>query len=122
MKWPLAIQQFQNYLRLERGLSVNTIDAYSRDIKKLALWTSGSNQTCITVNKQQIRVFIQALAKEGKSARTQARMRSAMCTFFFFLKEEELREDSPVEGLSAPQLDKKLPIYLSIEEINFGQN
>jgi integrase/recombinase XerD len=57
------------------------------------------------------------LASEGKSARTQARMRSALRIFYIFLKEEELRQDSPIEGLASPQIGRKLPIYLSIDEM-----
>lgn len=117
MKWTLAIKQFENYLRLERGLSSNTIEAYSRDIGKLALWAEPLDDSCLTIDKDTIRSFIQGLASEGKSARTQARMRSALRTFYIFLKEEELREDSPIEGLASPQIGRKLPIYLSIDEM-----
>ena len=118
MKWPLAIKQFGNYLRLERGLSSNTIDAYGRDIAKLALWAGPLDESCITIDKETIRSFIQNLASEGKSPRTQARIRSTLRTFYGFLKEEELREDSPVEGLASPQIGRKLPTYLSIHEID----
>ena len=118
MKWPLAIEQFQNYLRLERGLSSNTLDAYSRDLKKFSIYSQDLDRTCLTVDKDLIRSFIQTLSKEGKSSRTQARMRSSLRTFFIFLKEEELIDISPIEGIATPQLEKKLPIYLSIQEMN----
>ena len=118
MKWSLAIEQFQNYLRLERGLSPNTLDAYSRDLKNFSIYSQGLNETCLTVDKDLIRSFIQTLSKEGKSSRTQARMRSSLRTFFIFLKEEELIDISPIEGIATPQLERKLPIYLSIQEMN----
>ena len=118
MKWPLAIEQFQNYLRLERGLSSNTLDAYSRDLKKFSIYSHDLDRTCLTVDKDLIRSFIQTLSKEGKSSRTQARMRSSLRTFFIFLKEEELIDISPIEGIATPQLERKLPIYLSIPEMN----
>ena len=118
MKWPLAIEQFQNYLRLERGLSSNTLDAYFRDLKKFSIYSQDLDRTCLTVDKDLIRSFIQTLSKEGKSSRTQARMRSSLRTFFIFLKEEELIDISPIEGIATPQLEKKLPIYLSIQEMN----
>ena len=118
MKWPLAIEQFQNYLRLERGLSSNTLDAYSRDLKKFSIYSQDLDRTCLTVDKDLIRSFIQTLSKEGKSSRTQARMRSSLRTFFIFLKEEELIDISPIEGIATPQLERKLPIYLSIPEMN----
>ena len=118
MKWSLAIEQFQNYLRLERGLSPNTLDAYSRDLKNFSIYSQGLNETCLTVDKDLIRSFIQTLSKEGKSSRTQARMRSSLRTFFIFLKEEELIDISPIEGIATPQLERKLPIYLSIPEMN----
>lgn len=118
MKWPLAIEQFQNYLRLERGLSPNTLDAYSRDLKNFSIYSQDLDKTCLTVDKDLIRSFIQTLSKEGKSSRTQARMRSSLRTFFIFLKEEELIDISPIEGIATPQLERKLPIYLSIPEMN----
>ena len=118
MKWSLAIEQFQNYLRLERGLSPNTLDAYSRDLKNFSIYSQGLNETCLTVDKDLIRSFIQTLSKEGKSSRTQARMRSSLRTFFIFLKEEELIDISPIEGIATPQLERKLLIYLSIQEMN----
>ena len=118
MKWPLAIEQFQNYLRLERGLSRNTLDAYSRDLKNFSICSQDLDKTCLTVDKDLIRSFIQTLSKEGKSSRTQARMRSSLRTFFIFLKEEELIDISPIEGIATPQLERKLPIYLSIQEMN----
>lgn len=118
MKWSLAIEQFQNYLRLERGLSPNTLDAYSRDLKNFSIYSQDLNETCLTVDKDLIRSFIQTLSKEGKSSRTQARMRSSLRTFFIFLKEEELIDISPIEGIATPQLERKLPIYLSIQEMN----
>jgi integrase/recombinase XerD len=118
MKWPLAIEQFQNYLRLERGLSPNTLDAYSRDLKNFSIYSQDLDTTCLTVDKDLIRSFIQTLSKEGKSSRTQARMRSSLRTFFIFLKEEELIDISPIEGIATPQLERKLPIYLSIPEMN----
>mgnify|MGYP001180047733 CR=1 FL=1 len=118
MKWPLAIQQFQNYLRLERGLSSNTIEAYTRDLKNFSIYSENVNETCLTVDKDFLRSFIQTLSKEGKSSRTQARMRSSLRTFFIFLKVEELIDISPVDGIASPQLERKLPIYLSISEMN----
>ena len=118
MKWPLAIEQFQNYLRLERGLSSNTLDAYSRDLNNFSIYSQDLDRTCLTVDKDLIRSFIQTLSKEGKSSRTQARMRSSLRTFFIFLKEEELIDISPIEGIATPQLERKLPIYLSIPEMN----
>ena len=118
MDWPLALKQFVQYLRLERGRSLNTLKAYQTDIEQLQKWAMEQSLRPVSIAQEELRHFLQSQAKAGKSARTQARMRSSLRMFFTFLQEEEVRKDQPMEGIEAPQLGRKLPVYLTIDEVD----
>ncbi|MDG1253454.1 MAG: site-specific tyrosine recombinase XerD [Schleiferiaceae bacterium] len=118
MNWDLAMQQFMNYLRLERGLSANTLKAYQNDLKQLASWSLESDVRPQQLETEALRTFLRMQATKGKTARSQARMRSSLRTFYAFMLEEEILNKSPMDGIEAPQLGKKLPVYLSIPEVD----
>ncbi|WP_264510862.1 site-specific tyrosine recombinase XerD [Flavobacterium sp. N1719] len=119
MQWNTYLKGYQNYLRLERGLSANTIANYSFDIERLIAFL---NQHTISVSPLQIspqiiQDFIYQCSKE-LNARSQARIISGLKSFFSYLLFEDLRKDSPMELIEAPKVGRKLPDTLNVDEID----
>lgn len=119
MKWNQAIKDYQNYLKIERGLSPNTISNYSMDIQKLVgyLEEQGIVENAIEIDKDTIQQFIYEIAKVV-TPRTQARIISGLKGFFIYLVFEDYREDNPMDLIETPKIGRKLPDTLSEDEIN----
>ena len=119
MKWQQAINDYQYYLKIERGLSENSIDNYTLDIEKLYLFLENSSITTspIKIDKDIVQQFIYTLAKEV-NPRSQARIISGLKSFFNYLVFEDYRKDNPLELIESPKIGRKLPDTLSEEEIN----
>lgn len=119
MKWQQAITFYQNYLRIERGLSENSISNYTFDIKKLQKWLESNdmNDSAITISEDTLKEFIYFIAKEV-NPRSQSRIISGLKGFFNYLVFEEYRTTNPMELIESPKLGRKLPDVLSIEEID----
>lgn len=119
MNWITYIKSYQSYLRIERGLSKNTIDNYCFDIERLCLYLSVNNidVSPIKISEEIVQQFIYAVSKEV-NARSQARIISGLKSFFSYLIFEEYRTDSPMELIETPRLGRKLPDTLSIQEID----
>lgn len=119
MKWKSAITDYLHYLKIERGLSDNSIKSYERDIKKLMFFLEESNSkvTPISISHETIQQFVYEVAKTV-SARTQARIISGLKSFFNYLIFEDYRADNPTELIEAPKIGRKLPDTLSNEEID----
>ena len=119
MKWQNAIRDYQLYLKIERGLSQNTLESYSRDLDKLTLFLHENeiNSSPITIDKEIIQQFIYEVAKKV-NPRSQARIISGLRSFFDYLVFEDYRETNPTDLLEAPKIGRKLPDTLSEEEIN----
>lgn len=118
MEWNLAINNFQEYLLLEKGLSQNTQLAYIRDIKKLQTFTLQDHSvTPYNINRFSIQDFIYDFAKKSSSAKSQARLISSLKSFFKFLQVEGKRQDNPAELLESPKIGLYLPDVLSHEEV-----
>ncbi len=119
MKWNQAIQDYSFYLRIERGLSDNTIDNYTRDLKKLQgfLEESNSYPSPLKITKDDVQAFIYFLAKEVKP-RSQARIISGLKGFFSYLIFEDYREDNPMDLIEPPKVGRKLPDTLSVDEVD----
>lgn len=119
MNWQQAIKDYQNYLKIERGLSPNSISNYSMDLKKLAgyLDEQGFDDKPITIDKEIVQQFIYEIAKEV-NPRTQARIISGLKGFFNYLVFEDYREDNPMDLIETPKIGRKLPDTLSEDEIN----
>lgn len=119
MKWNQAIKDYQNYLKIERGLSPNTISNYSMDIQKLVgyLEEQGIVENAIEIDKDTIQQFIYEIAKMV-TPRTQARIISGLKGFFIYLVFEDYREDNPMDLIETPKIGRKLPDTLSEDEIN----
>lgn len=119
MSWDFYINQFRNYLKLERSLSENSIGAYVHDIVKLKQFADISNQELSPVNMQteHLRDFLQYIHELGLSAYTQARILSGLKAFFRYLLFEEIISVDPTQLLEGPKLGRKLPDTLSYPEI-----
>ncbi|SDX41446.1 site-specific tyrosine recombinase XerD [Aequorivita viscosa] len=119
MNWQQALKDYQNYLRLERGLSENSIVNYSLDIKKLMNWLDANNITHspISISEESLQQFIYEIAKHV-NPRTQSRIISGLKGFFNYLIFEDYRNTNPLELIEAPRLGRKLPDTLALEEID----
>ncbi|WET01392.1 site-specific tyrosine recombinase XerD [Flavobacterium sp. YJ01] len=119
MNWTRYIKDYQSYLRIERGLSKNTIENYGFDIERLCLFLE-SNQidvSPIKITDETLQQFIYAVAKEV-NPRSQARIISGLKSFFNYLVFEDYRNDNPLELIEAPKTGRKLPDTLSLQEID----
>lgn len=116
----VLLKSFITYLRLEKSLSPNSIEAYENDIKKLLsfLHLNDSKKAISHQNLQDLQKFIHWLAEIGLSARSQARIISGVKAFYSFLLLEKQIETDPTELLELPRLGRKLPETLSLEEID----
>jgi len=119
MKWQQALKDYQSYLRIERGLSENSISNYGLDIKKLITWLDDSkiHTTPIAIKPEVIQEFIYTIAKEV-NPRSQSRIISGLKGFFNYLIFENYRETNPLELIESPKIGRKLPDTLAIEEID----
>jgi len=119
MNWNRYIKDYQSYLRIERGLSKNTIENYGFDIERLCLFleTNQIDVSPLKINEETIQQFIYAVAKEV-NPRSQARIISGLKSFFNYLVFEDYRNDNPLELIETPKTGRKLPDTLSVQEID----
>ena len=116
----ILLKSFITYLRLEKSLSPNSIEAYENDLKKLIsfLFLQKSEKGLSQQSLQDLQAFIQWLAQIGLSARSQARVISGIKAFYRYLLLENQIESDPTELLELPRLGRKLPETLSLKEID----
>lgn len=119
MKWQNAIKDYQTYLKIERGLSKNTIDSYSSDLDKLVLFLNENEQNTspISIDEDLVKQFVYSIAKKV-NPRSQARIISGLRSFFDYLVFEDYRETNPTDLLESPKIGRKLPDTLSQIEID----
>jgi len=117
--WTPLIRQFRHYLTLERSLSANSIEAYTRDVQKLADYVSREfpSKSPLELELEHLRRFVTALAMLEISAYSQARIISGIKAFYRFLMYEDRITEDPAQLLEAPKLGRKLPDTLSFPEI-----
>jgi integrase/recombinase XerD len=119
MKWNHALKDYNLYLRIERGLSLNSLDSYSRDVKKLISFLE-LNELPISpleIDSDTIQKFIYDASK-SLSAGSQARLISGLRSFFDYLIFEEYRKTNPTDLIESPKLGRKLPDTLSVDDID----
>lgn len=119
MKWQDALKDFKNYLKIERNLSVNTIDSYLFDIKKLINFLNEKKikQNPTDLSSNILKEFIYNISKKIKSP-TQARIISGIRRFYDYLILEGLTKINPMENIETPKIGINLPTTLTIEEID----
>ena len=119
MKWKQAIEHYQSFLRIERGLSENSISNYTFDIKKLVSWLEDNEKSIspTKITEDTIQAFVHDIAKVV-NPRTQSRIISGIRGFFNYLVFEEYIKSNPSELIESPKIGRKLPDTLSLEEID----
>jgi integrase/recombinase XerD len=119
MKWQPILKMYQDYLRIERGLSQNTIANYSLDIEKFMKWLALHEMVIspIDISEKTVQEFIYDIAKTVAPS-SQSRVISGLKGFFNYLVFEEYRKTNPLELMESPKLGRKLPDTLSETEID----
>ncbi len=119
MKWKQALQDYNHYLKIERGLSENSIKNYIWDVEKLIAFLVENDISIspISIGKETVQRFVYEIAKTV-SPRSQARIISGLKSFFNYLNFEDYRKDNPMDLLESPKIGRKLPDTLSEDEIN----
>lgn len=119
MNWQPYIKSFQSYLKIERGLSPNTLANYTFDLQRLTQFLEENNidKNPITISEEEVQLFIYSISKEV-NPRSQARIISGLKSFFTYLIFEDYRTDNPMELIETPKIGRKLPDTLSIQEID----
>jgi integrase/recombinase XerD len=117
-QWKIYNRDFVNYLKIERGLAENSIFAYQRDLEKLSDFCSDRSIEPKKVSLEVLKNFIADLYDLGLSARSQARVISGIKQFFDFMVLEGIRDEDPSSLLELPKIGMKLPVFLSIAEID----
>ncbi len=119
MKWKNALKDYQLYLKIERGLSQNSIENYSHDVEKLINYLEHHkiNESPITITTEIVQGFIYEAAK-NVNARSQSRLISGLRSFFSYLIFEDYRASNPLELIESPKIGRKLPDTLSEDEID----
>ncbi|GIJ96626.1 tyrosine recombinase XerC [Capnocytophaga stomatis] len=119
MNWHTFLGEYKHFLRLQRGMSKNSVVSYGLDIEKLISYLEKYeiHENPNTISADTLRQFIYDTSKE-LNARSQARLISALKSFFKFMTSEKGREDFPMNLIESPKIGLKLPDTLSLQEID----
>lgn len=119
MKWKNALNDYQLYLKIEKGLAHNSIESYCGDVKKLIIYLEDEKiaLTPLSISNDAIQQFIYSVSKD-LNARSQARLISGLRNFFDYLIFEDYRKENPTDLIESPKIGRKLPDTLSLEEID----
>ena len=111
-------REYHTYLKLERGLSDNSVTAYELDFKRLKTYMEAHQIDVVRATFDDLQAFVFETFKEIKSAKTQARLLSSIHSFYRFLLYHRYIEQDPSELLEMPRVEKHLPEVLTLEEID----
>ena len=109
------LKDYAYYLGVERGMSPHTVSSYLGDVRSF-LESSGSGPAAVT--GADVLAFLERRTQEGVSKRSQARLLSALRSFFGYLVEEGERKENPCDGIESPKLGRYLPNVLSVDEVD----
>lgn len=112
------VKGYRRYLKLQRGYSANTLDAYERDLQKLLTYLEEGDKAVQDVTLDDLQHFAAGLHDIGIHARSQCRILSGVRSFFRFLQLDGYRDDDPSELLESPVLGQHLPEVLSADEVD----
>jgi integrase/recombinase XerD len=118
--WKQALRNFETYLRLEKSLSENSVDAYMGDVSKVEKYFTqkGSEVTPGEVSYSDLKEFLVWFGADNINTRTQSRVLSGIRAFYKFLLIEGEVEENPASLLESPRIGLKLPEVLSVIEID----
>jgi integrase/recombinase XerD len=111
------VPEYISYLRVEKGLSKNSLDAYERDLRKLSTWVAKNGLELLTLTRRDLREWLIDLGRTKLSDNSKRRLISAMRGFYKFLMTDGHIKNSPAENLNAPQKGFYLPKFLNQSEI-----
>lgn len=114
----MIAKEYHTYLKLERGLSDNSVTAYELDFKRLKNYMDEHHIDVVRATFDDLQAFVFDTFKDITSAKTQARLLSSIHSFYRFLLYHHYIEQDPSELLEMPRVEKKLPEVLSLEEID----
>lgn len=117
MQFTSLVEKFLEFIKFEKGLSQNTIDAYRRDLTQYFNFLQQINKDIHTVSSEDITDFLWQLKKNNLKNNSIYRKTSCITQFHKFLIAEEITKNNPVEFISKPKLQRKLPQVLSYEEV-----
>lgn len=118
MNWSNAISDFTHYLKLERGLADNTIEAYKQDLIKLSNWCEAKELAPLLVSSGNLKEYVQQFSVDGFALSTQSRLISTLRAFFNYLEFEGYQPNNPAELLETPKTSRKLPDTLTEDDVN----
>ncbi len=117
MSFGRVFDEYCAFLRIEKGLSANTVQAYSNDLRQFQGFLRQENLSLQDVAQADVMRYVKALEGASIAARSRARKVSALRSFFDYLVDEQVVEHNPCAYLSAPKLALNLPQILSEQEI-----
>jgi integrase/recombinase XerD len=112
------LKEYHTYLRLEKSLSANSIEAYERDLSKLVAYCEKCGLDVVTLNLEQLQDFVYSDLGRTDSTRSQARTLSGIRSFYRFLLYHDKILTDPTELLDMPKIDMHIPEVLTVEEID----
>lgn len=112
------VEYFLSYMRVERGLSMNTCLAYRRDVRQFETFLKGRSKDFLTCDGNDLFLYLYQMKEAGKSPRSIARCTATMRSFFAFLISEELRKEDPTAYINAPKITQALPHVLTEQAMN----
>ena len=112
------VRAYQRYLKLQRGFSPNTLEAYGRDLQKLLAYLEHEGKSVMTVELPDLQHFAATLHDIGIGPRSQCRILSGVRSFYRFLQLDGYRDDDPTELLESPVLGEHLPEVLTVAEVD----
>lgn len=120
VNWNNALTDLRMHLKLERSLSDRTVEAYLRDVGKLRAFAEAQSPPLLPdkIQLDDLQTFITQVVRTGTKATSQARYLSALRAFFRGLQREKIIAHDPTELLESPRLARKLPVFLTPDEIN----
>ncbi len=120
MSWKADIAGFKNYLRLEKSLSGNSVEAYLHDVEKLCQYLEFNKITTSSTELKvsEIRGFLNWIGELGMTATSQARILSGLRAFYKYLLHENMINNDPTELIDAPKIGRQLPDTLDVEEVD----
>ena len=111
------IREYLSYLRVEKGLAANSIEAYERDLAKLREWTTKNNLEILSLKRNDLREWLIDLSGSSLSENSKRRLLSSLRGFYKFLMFEGHTTENPAENLDSPQKSFYLPKFLNQAEV-----
>lgn len=112
------VNEFINYLEVERGLAPNTLESYGSDLRQFHKYLQVDDTEFLkTANRNSILAYLNSLQNKGRAVSTISRNLAAIKSFYQYLVRERYLEKDPAAILESPKLEKKLPKILTIQEV-----